>query len=170
MARWLFFRIKSKSILNTAKRTQKFEVGKHMCIQNALMNVGSARTPGPMRSLRRNGPHSFSDVQKWLIQSGMREWLATSGISDVASAGAGCTFIVHYNDHAVGVVASDSSLLIYDDRYDFAADIPTPMFVEIYESFLGCVSFSRLGVGRRDYDAAQHPSFGILAGGGDSLG
>ena len=118
-----------------------------MCIPNALTNVGSARTLGSMRSFRRNGPHSFRDAQKWLIQSKMHEWLATSGISDVASAGAGCTFIVHYNDHAVGVVASDSSLLIYDDRYDYAADIPKPTFVDIYESFLGGVSFFRLCVG-----------------------
>ena len=164
-----FLRIKSKSILNTAKRAMRCEVGKHMCIPDALMNAGNARTAGPMRKFRKNGPHSFRDAQNRLIQSGMNEWLSTSDISDIASAGAGCTFLAHYNDHAAGVVASASSLLIHDDRYYFAADIHTPKFVEIYESSLGCVSFPRLCVGRRDYEATKHPSFGLLSGGGDSL-
>ena len=30
-----------------------------------------------------------------------------------------------------------SSLIIYDDRYDFSADIHTPIIVEICESFTG---------------------------------
>ena len=43
----------------------------------------------------------------------MNEWLDTSGISDIASAGAGCAFIVHYNRRAVVVVDSYTAAVAF---------------------------------------------------------
>ena len=135
---------KPRSIANTVMPTQRCPDSKSMRIANALIDVGSAKTSGRVRKLRRIGPHSVRDAEKRPAQAKMNERFAISSAQYIASAAKGDKFTVHPRSHAVGVIASTSSLLIYGDRYDFARDIPTPIFGEICESF-ACGGFRASG-------------------------
>ena len=128
------------------------------------------QNPGYVRKLRKSGLHAIRGAQRWVIQSEMTDRVSISSIRDIDSVARGATFFAHTIDRVAGVISSTPSLVIYDDRYDFAFWNHTPIFVEIFESFIGGgVSVFRHCVDRRGSVTTKRPSVSLVAFGIESV-
>lgn len=102
----------------TTESCVKHALGKRMCILSAIMNIGSRRTQTCAGNYKERGPHSYANIQRWLVASRTGEYLKPSWIDHVVAASVGSRFIIHWNEHAVGIERRHGDCFVVADcRY-----------------------------------------------------
>ena len=109
---------------------------KRACVANSILNVGSEKAKRAVQTFEKNGPCAYGTMQRHLVQSRAMQYIQESSLAHVLNAPTGSGFILHWDEHAVGIIVDEHGLLyIFDDSYEHAGKIATSEFAALLSSF-----------------------------------